>query len=137
MRMAQIIDTAARSKGYTGTFIACRKLRRGSGLPAGGSSTATACHVNGSWKQDLGTLGAMTVAVPGSVTDLTKSTSATATLFESSGACVGATGSVAAKTLKCTSVDLNKMPVISPKAASLHGLPRVGQDHDEQRPLRT
>jgi OmcA/MtrC family decaheme c-type cytochrome len=79
-----------------------------------------ACHVNGSWKQDLGTLGAMTVAVPGSVTDLSKSTtfSATAALFESSGACVGATGSVAAKTLKCTSVDLNKMPVISPKAAT-------------------
>jgi OmcA/MtrC family decaheme c-type cytochrome len=78
------------------------------------------CHVNGSWKQDLGTLGAMTVAVPGSVTDLTKSTtfSATAALFESSGACIGATGSVAAKTLKCTAVDLNKMPVISPKAAT-------------------
>ncbi len=79
-----------------------------------------ACHVNGSWKQDLGTLGAMTVAVPGNISDLTKSTtfSATAALFESSGACVGATGSVAAKTLKCTSVDLNKMPVISPKAAT-------------------
>ena len=79
-----------------------------------------ACHVNGSWKQDLGTLGAMTIAVPGSVTSLTSSTtfSATAALFESSGACIGATGSVAAKTLKCTAVDLNKMPVISPKAAT-------------------
>ena len=78
------------------------------------------CHVNGSWKQDLGTLGAMTVAVPGNVTVLTSSTtfSATAALFESSGACVGATGSVAAKTLKCTAVELNKMPVISPKAAT-------------------
>lgn len=79
-----------------------------------------ACHVNGSWKQDLGTLGAMTIAVPGNVTDKTKTTtfSATGALFESSGACVGATGSFAAGTLKCTSVDLNKMAVISPKAAS-------------------
>jgi OmcA/MtrC family decaheme c-type cytochrome len=79
-----------------------------------------ACHVNGSWKQDLGTVGATVIAVPGNVTVSTSSTtfSVTAGLFETSGACVGLTGSVAAGTLKCTAVDLSKIPVISPKAAS-------------------
>ena len=40
-------------------------------------------------------------------------------LFEASGACVGGNGTVAAKTLtSCAYVDLTKLPVISPKAAS-------------------
>jgi OmcA/MtrC family decaheme c-type cytochrome len=79
-----------------------------------------ACHVNKSYQKDSSPLGATLIAVPGNVTSATASTtfSVTATKFESSGACVGLTGSVAAKNLKCTSVDLSKIPVISPKAAS-------------------
>jgi OmcA/MtrC family decaheme c-type cytochrome len=78
------------------------------------------CHVNNSYKLDRGTLGAPVIS-----TSLSKNATTglynnpMAGVFEASGACVGGNGTVAAKTLtSCAYVDLTKLPVISPKAAS-------------------
>ncbi len=76
-----------------------------------------ACHVNNSYKNDLGPLGAAVIS-----TSLSKTAGVfSSTLideFAATGACVGATGTVLANTLACTSIDMSKLPVISPKAAS-------------------
>ena len=78
------------------------------------------CHVNNSYKNDQGTLGAMTVSANLSKTAGVYSNTLVG-VFETwaqQGACNGLTGSVLASNLACTSVNLMKMPVISPKAAS-------------------
>lgn len=77
-----------------------------------------ACHVNNSYKQDLGTLGSPIVSTSLSKTNGVFS-SPTIFKFEASGACLGATGTAAANTLACPGgIDLAKLPVISPKASS-------------------
>jgi OmcA/MtrC family decaheme c-type cytochrome len=77
-----------------------------------------ACHVNNSYKQDLGTLGSPIVSTSLSKTSGVFS-SPTIFKFEASGACLGATGTAAANSLACPGgIDLAKLPVISPKAAS-------------------
>jgi OmcA/MtrC family decaheme c-type cytochrome len=57
--IAQIIDTAARSKGYTGTFIASAENYAAEVAYPQVGLNCDSCHVNGSWKQDLGTLGSV------------------------------------------------------------------------------
>jgi OmcA/MtrC family decaheme c-type cytochrome len=77
-----------------------------------------ACHVNNSYKQDLGTLGSPIVSTSLSKTSGVFS-SPTIFKFEASGACLGATGTAALNTLACPGgIDVSKLPVISPKAAS-------------------
>jgi OmcA/MtrC family decaheme c-type cytochrome len=77
------------------------------------------CHVNNSYKVDRGTLGAVVLSTSLSKDAAGNYTNPNVGLFEASGACVGGNGTVAAKTLtSCAYVDLMKLPVISPKAAS-------------------
>jgi OmcA/MtrC family decaheme c-type cytochrome len=77
-----------------------------------------ACHVNNSYKQDLGPLGVPVLSSSLSKNTLGDYTNANIGLFEVSGACIGKTGSVATKNLACTAVDVSLLPVISPKAAT-------------------
>ncbi len=67
--IAQIIDSAARAKGYTGTFIASAENYAAEVAYPQVGLNCDACHVNGSWKQDLGTLGAVVSKAGGSTSD--------------------------------------------------------------------
>jgi OmcA/MtrC family decaheme c-type cytochrome len=84
------------------------------------SLNCNSCHVDNSYKLDRGTLGATVIS-----TSLSKDATSGAYsnpnvgLFESSGACIGGNGTVAAKTLtSCAAIDMNKLPVISHWAAA-------------------
>ena len=76
------------------------------------------CHVEKSYMRDQGTLGSAVLSSSLRKDGAGNYTNPNVALFASSGACVGATGSVAAKTLACTSIDVSKLAVISPRAAT-------------------
>ncbi len=57
--IATIVDTAGRALGYTGTAVASAENYAAEVAYPQVGLNCDACHVNGSWKQDLGTLGAV------------------------------------------------------------------------------
>jgi len=68
--IGQLITDAARPLGYTGSTVAIENYAAEVAYPGVGLN-CNACHVNNSYKQDLGTLGAV-VAKPSGVTDPAK-----------------------------------------------------------------
>jgi OmcA/MtrC family decaheme c-type cytochrome len=79
-------------------------------------SNCNACHVNDSWKQNGAVLGSQLVGTSTSVRN-GRFTNPGINHLVSSGACVGQTGSIATLDLACASIDMTKIPVVSPKAA--------------------
>ena len=79
-------------------------------------SNCNACHVNDSWKQNRAVLGSQIVGTSLNILN-GRYVNPGINRLVSSGACVGPTGSVATLDLKCASIDVTKVPVISPKAA--------------------
>jgi OmcA/MtrC family decaheme c-type cytochrome len=69
--IAQIIDTAARNVGYTGTFIASAENYAAEVAYPQVGLNCNACHVNNSYKQDLGPLGAVVSKAGGNTSDPT------------------------------------------------------------------
>ena len=88
------------------------------GMRPGASINCNACHVNNSYQTDSSPLGAAVISNSLSKDTAGNYTNTNVGLFAATGACVGATGSVATKDLACTATDWSKIPVISPKAAT-------------------
>ena len=67
--IAKMIDDAGRAKGYTGAAVApAENYAAEVAYPQVGVN-CDSCHVNGSWKQDLGTLGAVVSKAGGNTSD--------------------------------------------------------------------
>ena len=79
-------------------------------------ANCNACHVNDSWKKNGAVLGSQIVGTSLNIRN-DRYINPGINRLVSSGACVGPTGSVATLDLKCASIDMTKVPVISPKAA--------------------
>ncbi len=82
------------------------------------SINCNACHVNNSYLKDAGPLGSAVISSSLSKDKAGNYTNPNIGIFAASGACVGATGSIATKDLVCTATDWSKSLVISPKAAT-------------------
>ncbi len=88
------------------------------GMRAIPSINCNACHVDNSYRNDASPLGAAVISNSLSKDKAGNYVNPNVGIFAASGACVGATGSVATKDLACTATDWSKIPVISPKSAT-------------------
>jgi len=79
-------------------------------------ANCNACHVNNSWKQNGAVLGSQLVGTSLNILN-GRYINPGINRLVSSGACVSPTGSVAGLNLACASIDMSKIPVVSPKAA--------------------